>query len=254
MGELKGDDGFNDGDWIFPWPKPADNELLYAEAAPSIRQQIATLMPPLADIGEPYFEHLRSLALIESFQDTMVRIAENPVLTPEERNLGIFAEMLEPQVREAVMTLRKKGYQTSNSGFGPMPSQMIEIDGEVTLPPRVFERIDSHAVSLTIADGVSTLSFPMQMTDTLNTLTTVWNQIAEALPDMDRSVQPAWKTHRNDVIRGLNLAGIVDDKKIGRRKQKLFDIVEEASDIEVHFPRYSSVRNRLRDIVLQRKI
>jgi len=45
------------------------------------------------------------------------REAANHVPTQEELSAGLFREMLEPQVRQAVFTLRQKGYPTYESGF-----------------------------------------------------------------------------------------------------------------------------------------
>lgn len=54
----------------------------------------------------------------QSFQQRVVRKNEFPP-TDTERRIGAYKEMLEPQVREAIVTLVEKGYVTIDSGFSP---------------------------------------------------------------------------------------------------------------------------------------
>lgn len=50
-------------------------------------------------------------------KDLRERKQNNPIPTIEELKMGCFIEQIEPQVRDAVMILRKKGYDTVESGF-----------------------------------------------------------------------------------------------------------------------------------------
>jgi len=62
-------------------------------------------------------------------KETEQRIKENPIPTEEEIYVGAFQEMLEPQVRDAVFEMHRKGYATESSGFGGENSEYQMVDG-----------------------------------------------------------------------------------------------------------------------------
>lgn len=64
------------------------------------------------------FAELRRRAIEITERQTAERIRTDPIPTPVEDDLGAFVEMLEPQVREAVLLLHERGYTTESSGFG----------------------------------------------------------------------------------------------------------------------------------------
>jgi hypothetical protein len=45
------------------------------------------------------------------------RLKDNPTPTEEELYMGAFKEWLEPQVRDAIPEMYRKGYGTVSSGF-----------------------------------------------------------------------------------------------------------------------------------------
>ena len=53
------------------------------------------------------------------------RKKENPTPTEEELEMGCYIESIEPQVRAAVLNLRRKGYATYESGFHNFKGQKI---------------------------------------------------------------------------------------------------------------------------------
>ena len=55
----------------------------------------------------------------------LLREQQTPELTASQPTEGVYLEALEPQVRSAVLSLMKKGYQTYESGFVMGAEQMI---------------------------------------------------------------------------------------------------------------------------------
>ncbi len=74
------------------------------------------------------FKTLWEHAIGQSERDTKLRVLRNPVKTPAEQSLGLYAEELEPQVREAVMKMRERGYSIFGGGFWDYIYQHGEIE------------------------------------------------------------------------------------------------------------------------------
>ena len=56
----------------------------------------------------------------------MLRLKENPASTEEELYMGVFTEWIEPQVRDAIIEMSRKGYATQSSGFhGTKPTGRV---------------------------------------------------------------------------------------------------------------------------------
>jgi len=132
------------------------------------------------------FERLR-----EKTQERMVngikkRFATNPVLTEIERNLGIFVEMLEPQVRAAVLTMNRKGYSTDKSGFTKQTDgQMIE--GDFKIDKVTTGKLEKLGVTVeTNPSGYTKAQFFPDKVD-INKIKSKWNRIASLLPDQGHS-------------------------------------------------------------------
>jgi hypothetical protein len=60
----------------------------------------------------------KAKAVEQSGREKEERKAKNPRASEEELRAGVYKEGLEPQVRDAVFALRRKGYATFESGFG----------------------------------------------------------------------------------------------------------------------------------------
>jgi len=79
------------------------------------------------------FDQLRRRVLEQTERETKERIRNNPQPTEQEIFMGAFREEIEPQIRDAVDELYKKGYTTGSSGFHGSASeqQILYIKGEV---------------------------------------------------------------------------------------------------------------------------
>ncbi len=119
------------------------------------------------------------------------RVSINPQMTELERAMGCSVEMLEPQVRDAALTMWDKGYSTYSSGFYGQGHNLQVIDG-------VFKVDATLAESLYTKFGVKTenvgnhtsLFFWMHPADTMESVTAKWNAIAEFLPDLGKPSTP----------------------------------------------------------------
>src|SRR6266516_7700734 len=93
------------------------------------------------------FKTLRSAAIAQSKEELRNRLATKPQMTPIEEQMGIYAERLEPQVREAVIYLRKLGYSTMISGFWDKDyHQIIQMDNALTTATK--DRLRQMGVSV----------------------------------------------------------------------------------------------------------
>ena len=59
----------------------------------------------------------RQKALFQTEKDFKKRVANDPNPTDDEKRMGVYKEFIEPQIRDAVLALVKKGYKTIDSGY-----------------------------------------------------------------------------------------------------------------------------------------
>ncbi len=127
-------------------------------------------------------ENLRKLVEKKRQKATTRRIAKNPISNQMERILGAFSEMLESQVKNAVLLLNKKGYSTDASGFmNSIDSQTI--DGDFTLDEFVMVKLQKEGVKVeTNPSGYTRLQFwPAKAS--MKIIKSKWDKIARLLPD-----------------------------------------------------------------------
>jgi hypothetical protein len=120
-------------------------------------------------------------------QELKERLETNPMPTEEEVEMGFFPEMLEPQVREAVIRLRQKGYDTRSSGFfGPEGSQQ-SISGFFKIDDQTTHRLEAMGCKVEqLSAGedtipFSTISYSVTAFDQ-EQLKQTWEAIADELP------------------------------------------------------------------------
>jgi len=93
-------------------------------------------------------DELRAATHRQVKRDTIARIENNPLPTREELRIGMFYEMLEPQVRNAVFVMNRKGYRTSSSGFWGRIPGLQHIDGRFRVSAGDREQLASFGVRI----------------------------------------------------------------------------------------------------------
>lgn len=160
------------------------------------------------------FDQLRLDTYARMGQDISQRLITNPVPTHNERLLGTYVEALEPQVRNATLTMRQKGYNTTGSGFhgtdddwrirgvdNPLrtddPSnrrgQVIEFRESYELSGDARARLTEMGVEMLEHPGlegrVVGFGFTPESPD-LASIESQWDAVATALPDLGTPAGP----------------------------------------------------------------
>lgn len=118
------------------------------------------------------------------------RISKNPHPTVVEYRLGIFIEMLEPQVEQAVLEMNKKGYSTDVSGFTETPGEQI-IEGDFLLDYPTIKKLRNLGVLVEITSSSYTrLQFSTAEANILK-IKHKWDTIVSFLPDKKQDTPPS---------------------------------------------------------------
>lgn len=150
------------------------------------------------DIPELWLSYmqLRLQAHKQVHADMECRLANNPRPTEEERAMFTFYEGLEPQVRDAVLTLRRKGYPTDISGFLVAGPQVIRFEDSISLSEEITnDLLETYGV--VVRTTPNAISFLPSRLLTLGELKIIWDTIAEAVADLNRPV-PAISGYQNE--------------------------------------------------------
>lgn len=118
---------------------------------------------------------------------------KNPKATDEELSAGVYREGLEPQVRDAVFVLRRKGYTTYESGFGGGDRQIISFEKKqlenFKLPEDLVQRLADLGVKAEIQPNRVSLYFEKFFE--LSEIKKIWDEIVETLPDLGSLAEPS---------------------------------------------------------------
>lgn len=98
-------------------------------------------LPPIEQEELDAFTQLRVDTHAEMEAELQARLRSNPHPTAVEFTMGAFVEELEPQVRGAVIELRRKGYATHSSGFYGRWGEFQCIDGPFKIPLGVRKKL-----------------------------------------------------------------------------------------------------------------
>jgi len=131
---------------------------------------------------------LREEAHRQIGEETRIRIKYNPHPTEEELQIGAFKEQLEPQVRDAIFTMIKKGYIPESSGFGDEHGEMQVIDGYFTIDQNTKKKLEDMGMTVTVDEergqDYTHIYFRPKTTDILSIKDT-WDQCAALLPEQE---------------------------------------------------------------------
>jgi hypothetical protein len=123
---------------------------------------------------------------------TDIKKRKSSVLHPNkiELILGLLAEELEPQVKQAIFILNKKGYSTDASGFMNDPSDQM-IEGDFQLEENTINELQIIGVQVeTNPSGYSRLQFKAREANIIK-IKKHWQKIASLLPDKHKIPSPS---------------------------------------------------------------
>ena len=140
------------------------------------------------------FAQLRQRIVDENERSAELRRIKNPYPTPEESNLGAYIEHIEPQVREAVLSLRRKGYNTYESGFMSVTGRQAisftnTVEQAFDFPPDLINTLKSRGVSIARNHHSLQLNFSRFMD--IPEMTEIWNDVAKTMPDLGHPAEPS---------------------------------------------------------------
>ncbi|MEK9180459.1 MAG: hypothetical protein AAB897_03545 [Patescibacteria group bacterium] len=149
-----------------------------------------------ADVGSLEFwekmAELRDVIHAEMAEELQKRLKENPKPTEEELHSAAFNEWIEPQMRDAVAEMYRKGYATQSSGFYGDHNEIQAVDGYFFIDDETKRKIG--ALGAEVLDGAG-LGLPMNKlirqirfypkdTD-MTSMKEKWDAIAAALPQQE---------------------------------------------------------------------
>jgi hypothetical protein len=139
-----------------------------------------------------YFAKLKKETQNEMREIISERIKNNPRATDAELNMGTYQEWIEPQVREAVLNLRQKGYNTYESGFGGFDSQMISFEDDCLkdfkIPEQIINKFKESGVTINIKPNRISLIFKNEFN--LEEIANFWREVESCLPDLGKVAEP----------------------------------------------------------------
>ena len=131
------------------------------------------------------FERLQYSTQRKIDNDVKLRKTQNPHPNNLESRLGFFIEELEPQVREAVLKMNKKGYSTDVSGFMDNTCEQM-IEGDFLLEEKSIKKLEAFGVTVeTNPSGYTRLQFIPGEAD-IKKIKKQWDKIVSLLPDKKR--------------------------------------------------------------------
>ena len=139
-----------------------------------------------------YYARLRKNVHDEQWKLYQCRLNENPKATEQELEMGIYLDFIEPQVKEAVINLRKKGYSTYESGFYGGSEQRISFDesplGKFKFSASLYKNLLKQGVVLNHDD--KSIWFESNKELQLDTIKNIWDIIIKEVPDLGEPAKP----------------------------------------------------------------
>jgi hypothetical protein len=132
------------------------------------------------------FCELRETAIKQCEVDFNNKNNKGRLASEDEMNLGFWAEIIEPQIRNALLKLRRKGYNTKQSGFSILgEKQFISLTDQgfkdIKLPDSLLEDYALKGIIISILPKKLLIEYK-NLAD-LKTMTEVWDDIETYVPD-----------------------------------------------------------------------
>jgi len=114
-----------------------------------------------------------------------------------EQSLGLFIEEIEPQVRQAFLTLYKKGYSIDKAGFMDNPSDQM-IEGDFQLEEKTVAKLQKIGVIVeTNHSGYTRIQFTPEEADH-SKIKKKWKEITALIPDKHEAASPSMTKKARD--------------------------------------------------------
>lgn len=147
-----------------------------------------------------HYAKMRKRVVDQNWDDVIERERNNPKATPDEYKMGAYVEIIEPQVRDAVLLLRKKGYNTYESGFYGDNLQLISTEEDSFLSYSPSLNLKKYLKEKNIEIKVEPNSVLLYFGDKVNleTIKDVWDRVADDIPDLGHEAEPCTLQLAND--------------------------------------------------------
>lgn len=133
------------------------------------------------------FCEFRSYVLGWCLNDVWIRIDDEKKIVPteEEVRMTTIWELIEPQVRDAVRELNRKGYCTTDSGFWAETAQYQKqfIEGLFSLDTETVQNLKNLDIYVENEKRRSTIWFYAKNPD-FEEIKQTWNEIVDLIPDL----------------------------------------------------------------------
>jgi len=112
----------------------------------------------------------------------------NKIATQEEYEMGVFSELLEEQVRDAMLEANKKGYKTFQSGFSeknPKDQFMDVYNKNIEIPEELITELEKKGIQISVEnfkDRTTVTLHPEDKTFTISEWKDIWNYFVANLP------------------------------------------------------------------------
>lgn len=130
---------------------------------------------------------MRELVFIDQYNELKYRLNSDPEPSDEEVNMGAYVEELEPQIRDAVITLRRKGYNTGSSGFWGHDHAAQAMDIATQIDDKSKAKLSEHMVKVTDRG----IRFNPDNPSDIEAIKRTWDLVADILPDLGKHAEPA---------------------------------------------------------------
>ncbi|QQR65296.1 hypothetical protein IPH92_01805 [Candidatus Kaiserbacteria bacterium] len=133
------------------------------------KQYPDSLRNSLSDSGA-FINKMERYFSTQAIHESEKQLKEQPrTATPEEYEIGAYADFLEPQVKDAVFALQSKGYKTFQSGYSEKDPKNQFIDfynADVLIPGDVVEVLRSKGLEVLVENFDDRTTVTLHPTDT----------------------------------------------------------------------------------------
>lgn len=145
------------------------------------------------------FQKLREETHRQMDKEVMDRETNDPHPKEIEVIMGTFLESIEPQVRDAVVTMSKKGYATASSGFGGEFGEKQIVDGGFSIDEQTRKALSEIGAQvkgwadydMPKSDEIYTFIEFSPTAPDMETMKATWDRVADMLPDLGHVSPPS---------------------------------------------------------------